>query len=155
MEWRLSIVHYRAFDHRIYGVAEYLNVSLAFSPSSFSSSCSSFSFFLSHMFKDRHCVIVARLSLYRAHAGAVNDLSQRFDNRLKIFVQYHVLFDSTFRVRCFLRISSRSLSRLFRTSIHVRLWRSIDKDWSHYGIGNFIKSFSISPIFKRTVLVYH
>jgi len=105
VEWRLSIVHYRAFDHRIYGVAEYLNVSLAFSPSSFSSSCSSFSFFLSHMFKDRHCVIVARLSLYRAHAGAVNDLSQRFDNRLKIFVQYHVLFDSTFRVRCFLRIS--------------------------------------------------
>jgi len=32
----------------------------------------------------RRCVIIAQLSLYRAHTGDVNILSQRFDNRLKM-----------------------------------------------------------------------
>jgi len=41
----------------------------------------------------RCCVMVARLSLYRAH-GAVNNLLQRFDNKFKMSV-YNVLLDST------------------------------------------------------------
>ena len=42
----------------------------------------------------RRCVIVARLFLYSIHE-AVNNLPQRFDNRLKMSVQCHVLLDAT------------------------------------------------------------
>jgi len=70
-------------------VAKDSNVILPFlSSSSFSSYFSSSSSILSCF--DRRCVIVVELSLYRAHGGggerAVNDLSQWFDNRFKMFV---------------------------------------------------------------------
>jgi len=52
-------------------------------------------FFLPLTLSDRCCVIVAQLPLYRAHAGAVNDLSQRYGNRLKMPIQRNVLLDST------------------------------------------------------------
>ena len=97
--WRLSAVHGRAIDHQIYAGSR--NVSLAFSfssssSSSFSSSSSSSSFSSSFLSRLEACLlrIVARLSLYRAH-GAINNLLQRFDNRFKMPVQCHVLFEST------------------------------------------------------------
>ena len=79
--------------------------SLAFSSffSSSSSSSSSFSsFFSSFLSRLEADAASATISLLHAasatvslsHARAVNDLSQRFDNRLKMFVQHDVLLDS-------------------------------------------------------------
>jgi len=64
---------------------------------------------------------------------------------------------SVFRARCFLRIArllDSSLPRDFFTLAHishVRLWRSINNDWLCYR--KLVKSFSISPVFKRTMSI--
>jgi len=78
-----------------------------------------------------------------------NDLSQRFDNRLKIPVQWHVLFDYTdLQSVMFLANRFASWSRDFFTFTHinhVRLWRSIDNDWPRYGIANLLNHFLYFP----------
>jgi len=68
----------------LHGVAERSNVPLAFSPSS---SSSSFFSRLEAMSSSRDCLFIAR-------TGVVNNLLQRFDNRLKMPVQCYVLLDS-------------------------------------------------------------
>jgi len=124
--WRLSAVHDRSCDRSLdlHGVTRTGSRSLFLSPP--------FSPLPLFSLGGRRCVIVARLSLYRAH-GTVNNLLQRFDNKFKMSVQCHVLLDlPIFRTRCFLRIdsSSRSPSQFFHAHIsHVRLWRNIDNDY--------------------------
>ena len=111
-------------------------------------------------FRSRCCIFVARLSLCRAHAGAVDEKPQRLDERFKMSVQCDAFLDSI-SLQSTIFLTNR-LARLldfprdFFTLAHichVRFWLSIDKP--HYDIANPIKSISISFICERTVFIYH
>ena len=122
-------------------VVERSNISLAFSPSS----CSS-SFFLSRLETD--VASSSRDSLCRAHAGAVDEKLQRLDKRFKMSVQRDALLDPIdLQSAMFLAnrlVFSISLA-IFSCSCtcYVRLWLSLN--WSRYGTANSLNPFLYRP----------
>jgi len=121
-EWRLSVVHDRVIDHRIYAESLEAPRLLSLPPLP-----SPHLIFLSRLETD--AASSSRLSLYRAHR-AVNNLPQKFDNRLKMSVQCHVLLDST-DLQSVMYLADwlafnppRNFFTLAYIS-HVHLWRSI------------------------------
>ena len=81
-----------------------------------------FLFFFPLTFKGRRCIFIAQLSLCRAHAGAVDEKSQRLDEKFKMSVQYPPRFywSSERDVSCgSTRSSSRSPSRFFHAHAHL------------------------------------
>jgi len=95
-------------------------------------------------FRGKLCVIIARFSLCRTHAGAVNERSQRLDKSLKYLS--NAIFSSillVFRVRCFLRIDSLfsiSLTIISRSRISA-IFSSEVSTTTGYAIANSLNSF--------------
>ena len=120
-----------------------LELSLAFSPSSYSS----FSF-LSRLETD--AASSSRDSLCRMHAWAVDKKSQ-LDKKFKMLVQReNALLDSTslqsamFLMDRFARLLDLPRDFFMLTHIcYVRLWLNID--WSRYGIANSLNPFLYRP----------
>ena len=140
-------------------VAEDSNVMLFFS--SFFSSCSSSSSFLSRLVTDaaslwRNSLFIARTpGLWTiCRSGMVIGL-KCLSNAMSSSIL------PVFKARCFLRKSTRSYSRSPSRFFHARTHQSclsLAKYWQWLitlWYRELVKSFSVSPVFKRTVLVYH